>query len=128
MIGTGTALALAGGGLYGAAKGYQNKKASERDRFIRSETIRNSPWTGMSDPGETQRAGMLDSIAQGLMAGGIAGKALSGLSSPTNALLKGSGTPTMTSALSQDVLNKQILTNPALQRNSTWLDFLTEPA
>ena len=58
------------GAVMGAVKGKKNEEANKRDRRIRSETIRYSPWTNMSDPGETERPGMGDSILGGA-AGGL---------------------------------------------------------
>ena len=114
-IGTGTAIALGLGAALGGAKGIANKKANARDRKIRAATVEYSPWTGLRDPGETQRPGMLDSIAQGTLSGAIAGQALHGLG---GSALVPSGPGLATSALGQDVLNQQMLTNPYLQRSS----------
>jgi hypothetical protein len=115
-LGTATALALAAGAGMGAAKGAKNRAANKRDREIRATTIENSPWTGMSDPGETQRPGMLESTLQGGLTGAMMAQSL-GLGGGAGALpVESPGmAPAMnTSALGSEVLNKQ-LTNPAIQ-------------
>lgn len=116
-IGTGTAIALLGG--LGVGKGVANSKANARDKKIRAATVQYSPWTGMGDPGETRRPGMFDSITQGLLSGAIAGQALQGMGGPAGGALPVEGPGMATSALGQDVLNKQILSNPYLQQ-SPW--------
>ena len=124
-IGTGTALLAAGLTAAGGVKGVRNKQADARERAIRTATIRNSPWTGMKDPGETSRAGVFESMLQGGLTGALMGQSipagtaagLPGSEQGMAKLMAGSAAPIQSSALGGNVLNTQL--NPALQK-STW--------
>jgi hypothetical protein len=72
-IATGTALAV--GAALGAAKGMSNASANKKDEKFRKAAITYSPWTGMQDPGQKQRTGVMGSMLQGGLMGASMGGA-----------------------------------------------------
>ncbi len=70
--------ALIGGGL-GALKGISNNARNKKDAAFRKAALMYSPWTGMGDPGQPERAGVLGSVLQGGLAGLSASQSIPGM-------------------------------------------------
>lgn len=70
--------ALIGAGL-GALKGISNNAKNKKDAAYRKAALTYSPWTGMGDPGQPERAGVLGSVLQGGLAGLSAGQSIPGM-------------------------------------------------
>lgn len=85
---------LLGGGA-GLLKGAANDKKMERHNKYRAEAIKYSPWTGMSDPGELNLPGTMESVLQGGAMGAMTGNLFggAGAAAPSTASALSSGTP-----------------------------------